>query len=199
MTAQSTKVRKAMAFAELFPRLARRDHPVEWSWVSLLIAAGFLSSLTFECVTPFAAFAALTAATMRLSPALATTAAIWFTNQALGFLVLGYPIDVSTFAWGGAIGVAALFATVAAAAIIAIPHRAIWLLVLGGFGAAFVVYEMTLLLATLALGDAQNFRLAIIAQLAFSDAAWLIGVIILRQGLLSLGTIGHQGRPAVRT
>ncbi len=52
----------------------------------LLVAAGFLSSVTFECVTPFAAFAALAAATMPLPRALAMTAAIWLANQALGFL-----------------------------------------------------------------------------------------------------------------
>jgi hypothetical protein len=188
-----------MALAELFPRLARRDRPVEWGWVVLLIAAGFLSSLTFECVTPFAAFAALTAATMRLSGALATTAAIWLTNQALGFLALGYPVDGSTFAWGGAIGVAALLATLAAAGIVEIGHRALWLQMLGAFGAAFLVYEATLLLATAGLGGAQNFTLAIAAKLALSDAGWLIGIVILRHGLLSLGTIGHQDQPAVRT
>jgi hypothetical protein len=188
-----------MALAELFPRLARRDNAVEWGWVALLIAAGFLSSVTFECVTPFAAFAALTVATMPLPGALLTTAAIWLVNQALGFLALGYPPDGSTFAWGGAIGIAALFAALAVAAIIEIRHGALWLRVLGGFGAAFVVYEATLLLATTVLGGAQNFTLAVVAKLALSDASWLIGVAILRHGLLWLGTIGRQGRPAVRT
>ncbi len=188
-----------MALAELFPRLARRDCPIEWGWVVLLIAAGFLSSVTFECVTPFAAFAALTAATMRFSAALATTAVIWLTNQALGFLALGYPVDGLTFAWGGAIGVAALLATLAAAVIVEIGHRGLWLQILGAFGAAFLVYEGTLLLATAGLGGAQNFTLAIAAKLALSDAGWLIGIVILRHGLLSLGTIGQQDRPAVRT
>lgn len=188
-----------MAIAELFPRLAQRDTAVEWGWVLLLVAAGFFSSVTFECVTPFAAFAALAVATMPLPGALATTAAIWLANQAFGFLALGYPPDGSTFAWGGAIGIAALFATLAAAAIIEIRHGALWLRVLGGFGSAFVAYEATLLLATTLLGGAQNFTLAIIAKLALSDASWLIGVAILRHGLLRLGTIGRQGRPAVRT
>src|SRR5262249_7563131 len=105
-----------MTLAEPFPRLVRRHRPIEWGWIALLIAAGFLSSVTFECVTPFAAFAALTAATMRWPGALAVTTAIWLANQALGFLAFGYPTDGSTFAWGGAIGVAALFATLAAAA-----------------------------------------------------------------------------------
>ena len=188
-----------MALAELFPRLARRNLPIEWGWVALLIVAGFLSSVTFECVTPFAAFAALTAVTMRLSGALATTAAIWFTNQALGFLALGYPLDGSTFAWGGAIGVAALLATLAAAAINEIGFPALWLQVTGAFGAAFLVYEGILLLATVVLGGAQNFSPDIVAKLALSDAAWLIGVVILRHGLLSLGTSGRQKRRAVRT
>lgn len=188
-----------MAFAELFPRLAQRDNAVEWGWVALLIAAGFLSSVTFECVTPFAAFAALTVATMSLPGALATVAAIWLANQGLGFLALGYPPDGSTFAWGGAIGIAALLATLAAAAIIEFRHGALWLRVLAGFGAAFVAYETTLLLATPLLGGAQNFTLAIVAKLALSDACWLIGGAILRHGLLWLGTIGHQSRPAVRT
>ena len=188
-----------MALAELFPRLARRDPSIEWGWVVLLVAVGFLSSVTFACVTPFAAFATLTAATMRPSAALAATAAIWLTNQVLGFLALGYPLDGSTFAWGVAIGVAALLATLAAAVIIDIRYRAHWLQVLGAFAAAFLVYEGSLLLATAGLGGAQNFSLAIVAKLALSDAGWLIGVIILRHGLLSLGTIGRQYRRVVGT
>jgi len=193
------EARKKMALAELFPRSAERGRPIEWGWVALLVAAGFLSSVTFECVTPFAAFAALTAATMRLPAALAVTAAIWLTNQALGFLALGYPWDGSAFAWGGALGIAALLATLAAASFVRMPIRALWLRVPGGFGAAFFVYEATLLAATAALGGAENFTPAIVARLALSDAGWLIGVVVLRHGLVRLGALGHQSPLAVRT
>jgi len=189
-----------MALAEPFPRPARRDRALAWGWVALLVAAGFLSSITFECVTPFAAFAALTAATMRLSVALAVTAAIWLTNQALGFLALGYPTDGLTVAWGGAIGVAAVLATLAAAAVATKQQRPPWLQVLGGFGAAFLVFEATLSLATAGLGGVQNFTPAIVARLALSDTGWLFGIVILRHGLSWLGTPGNEvGQIAVRT
>ena len=70
----------------------------------LLTAACALASFAFACATPFAAFAAIAAAMLRLPAALLVVAAAWIVNQAIGFGALGYPIDLNTMLWGTAIG-----------------------------------------------------------------------------------------------
>ncbi len=189
-----------MAFADLFPPTAPRDRRAAWTWPALLIASALLSGVTFECVTPFSAFAVLAAATMTLPRALAMVAAIWLVNQALGFVALGYPLDGTTFAWGGAIGIAALAATIGAAAVMGAARAwPLWSRIAIGFAAAFIVYEALLLLATPTLGGAANFTSGIVAELALSDACWLVGVAILRHGLSRLEAICQGGRRPVTT
>ncbi len=126
--------------------------------------------------------------------------AIWLVNQALGFGALGYPLDGTTLAWGGVIGVAALAATAAAAIVIrAAGTWPLWSRPVAGFVAAFIVYEAVLLLATSVLGGVQNFSVDIVAKLALSDACWLVGIAILRHGLPRFGAISGRNRLAVRT
>ena len=74
-----------------------------------------LASLAFACATPFAAFAALAGAMLPLSAALPVVVAAWIINQAIGFGVLGYRVEMNTLLWGVGIGVAASIATVASA------------------------------------------------------------------------------------
>jgi hypothetical protein len=189
-----------MAFSDLFPMAARHRDRAEWTWPALLVAAALLSSFTFACVTPFAAFAVLTAATMGLRRALAMMVAVWLINQVLGFAALGYPFDGATLAWGGAIGIAAFGATVAVAICVrAVPTWSLWFRVVAGFVAAFIVYQAVLLSATAVLGGVQNFSADIVTKLVLSDAGWLIGIAILRHGLLRIGAISRPNRFAMRT
>ena len=109
-------------------------------WISACVAAAVALSFAFNCAAPLAAFAAIAALTMNSRrEALALTAAIWFANQAVGFLFLNYPTGGSTLAWGGAMGVIALISCEAAALV--------WRRVDGlagaaaAFLAAFVVYK----------------------------------------------------------
>jgi len=183
-----------MTLTELFARQTRAD----WGWIALLLSAALLSSVTFACVTPFAAFAVLAAATMNPGRAFAVTAAIWLVNQALGFLALGYPFDALTLGWGAAIGVAAPAATEAARRVLAPAVRAPWRIA-AGFVAAFVAYEGALIVAALTLGGIANFAPGIVGRLALSDLCWLIGVGILRHGLFRLGAIRRPVPLAVRT
>jgi hypothetical protein len=173
-----------MALADLFP-VAARERGIGLAWPALLLAAALLSSVTFACVTPFAAFAVLAAATLPLSRAVAMVAAVWLVNQALGFCALGYPFDGMTVAWGGLIGLAALAATVATAGILA-REWPLAVRLVASFAAAFFVYEAVLFLAALGLGGAQNFTADIVAKLALSDLCWLVGIAIARHGLLRL-------------
>jgi hypothetical protein len=187
-----------MALADLFPVAAGRETRIGVAWPALLLAAALLSSVTFACVTPFAAFAVLAAATMPLPRALAMVAGVWLVNQVLGFCALGYPFDGIALVWGAAIGVAALAGTAAAAAILARTRG--WPLAAGmaaAFAAAFIAYQALLFLAALGLGGTENFTVDIVAKLAVSDTGWLVGIAIVRYGLLRL--ILSDGRRPVTT
>lgn len=181
-----------MALAELFPAPAQQ-RPIGIAWPALLLGAALLSSVTFACVTPFAAFAVLAAATMSLPRAVTTVAAVWLVNQALGFCALGYPLDGTTVAWGGAIGLAALAGTVASnRAMAATTEWPFAARLAAAFAAAFFLYEAVLFLAALGLGGTQNFSGDIVAKLALSDLCWLVGIAIVRHGLLRLNLFGGR-------
>jgi hypothetical protein len=77
----------------------------------LLTVSCGLASFAFACATLFAAFAAFAGAILPLSAALAVVVTAWIINQAIGFGVLDYPVELNTFLWGFAIGAAALIAT----------------------------------------------------------------------------------------
>ena len=120
-----------------------------------------LASLAFACATPFAAFAALAGAMLPSSAALLVVMAAWIVNQAIGFGVLGYPMEMNTLLWGLAIGVAALAATAVSAQV---PRH----LPAGGRAAtltlaviaAYAVYEIVLLAFAPALGGSGDHRAA---------------------------------------
>jgi hypothetical protein len=186
-----------MALADLFPAAAGRERRIGVAWPALLLAAALLSSVTFACVTPFAAFAVLAAATMRPPRALAMVAAVWLVNQMLGFCALGYPFDGATLAWGAAIGVAALAGTAAAAVLARTRGWPLAAKLAAAFAAAFILYEALLFVVALGLGGTGNFTPDIVAKLAVSDTAWLVGIAIVRHGLVRLTLSG--GRHPVTT
>jgi hypothetical protein len=144
--------------------------------LALLAGSCALASLALACATPFAAFAVVAAAMLPLRPALLVVTGTWLVNQAIGFGVLHYPTDGNTILWGLAIGLAALVATLmAAAALHVLPaHRASPALALL---CAFAAYQVSLLAATPFLGGASSFAAAIVSRLGLLNAAWLIGLV----------------------
>ena len=94
--------------------------------VLLTVSCG-LTSFAFACATPFAAFAAFAGATLPLSAALPVVVAAWIINQAIGFGLLGYPVELNTVLWGFAIGMAALIATAASRWLGACHRSVAWL------------------------------------------------------------------------
>jgi uncharacterized membrane protein YjgN (DUF898 family) len=107
--------------------------------VALLVAASLALTLGFACAVPLAAFAAIAALIFDLPAAALAVVAVWLANQAVGFGVMHYPLNATTFAWGGALGGLGLAALVAARVVVSR---------LGGlagaavaFLAAFVAYE----------------------------------------------------------
>jgi len=145
---------------------------------ALLTVSCALASFALACATPFAAFAVIAAAMLPLRPALLVVTGAWLVNQGIGFGALHYPIDGNTMLWGLVIGIAALAATAISATILrALPRTntplALALALIGGYG----VYELGLLAAAPFLGGAGDFTAAIIGQIGFTNAAWLLGLV----------------------
>ena len=120
----------------------------------------------------------LTLSMLPLSAALPVVLAAWIVNQAIGFGVLGYPMEMNTLLWGLAIGVAALAAT-------AVSARVPRLLPAGGRAAtltlaviaAYAVYEIVLLAFAPALGGSGALTMTIIARLGLLNVLWMLGLV----------------------
>jgi hypothetical protein len=156
----------------------------------LLIAASVSASLVFACATPFAAFAVVAAAMLRLRSAILVVGAAWLTNQIIGFGLLGYPHTLDAAVWGVVICLAAVAATVVASLMFKrwAPMGRFALYPVA-FMASFVAYELVLVAATPALGGAENFTAVIIGQLGFANVVWLIGLVAASEaGRLFVGT-----------
>ena len=144
-------------------------------WLCLLIVGGVGSSFFFACATPFVALATLAAVKMDRRDGLIVVGSVWLANQAIGFGLLGYPLTLDSLAWGVAIGAAGVLAMGAAKAF-ASPKPVPLALTLP-FVAAFVVYELALYVAGLALGAGQDgFSLAIVQQVFVINA---VGFLVL--------------------
>ena len=173
---------------------ARRDGyavPAEWRhqiWLAVLVLAVSAFSLVFACAAPFAAFGAMAAVTLSRRDAVRTTLALWAVNQAIGFGLLGYPRTANSFAWGLAIGAAAVLGTLAAQWIVARLRVHELLLVLSAFVGAFAVYEAALLAVAVAgLGGLAAFGAPIMGQVALANLEALVGLALLHRLGAALG------------
>src|SRR5579875_613292 len=163
-----------------------------WPALLAIVAAG--GSWALACITPFAAFAAILAASERRATALATIGLIWLANQAVGMMLLGYPLDPHSLGWGVAIGGAALLATGAASSVAAARMPA-WLRLPLAFIAAFAAYEGSLALVAAVTGELAAFAPATVAQLLALDAAWFAALVAIRQALALVGWHAARLRP----
>lgn len=142
-------------------------------WIAIVSLASILFSLALACATPFAAMAAVAGAFLAPRPAAALVVFAWLANQAVGYLVLGYPTTWDSFAWGGAIGIAALAGV---AAVIGLRNRVTdaATVLLAGFLAAFAVYELVLFAFTAVLPSGDGaFSYAVVLQIFWTNAVAL--------------------------
>ena len=116
--------------------------------IGLISIASILLSRAFACATPFAALATLSAFTLRGREAVALIAFVWLTNQLIGFGLLHYPWTLSTFAWGAAIGVAALAGLIAAGEVARRVVTPLWASIPLALTGAFAAYELVLFAST---------------------------------------------------
>ena len=169
-----------------------------WAWPAAIGAATVLGTLAFACMMPFAALAVMAAATMRPRQAFTTIAAIWATNQALGFALLGYPFTGYAIGWGLALGVAALLAAVVAQSVLRRHGGMAALPMAVAFMAAFAGYELLLFGFALFAGGTETFAPAIVLRIFANDAMWFAGLAVLHQ-LLTRTAPGLFGpAPALR-
>jgi len=152
-------------------------------WLGLLIAASAALTTVYTCITPFAAFAVIAATTLSRRKALSCTVLVWLANQAVGFGVLNYPWTAKTFAWGVAIGGAAVIGTLAAQWTVRrlgsfrSPAQTV-----AAFVSAFALYQLTLYaVAVSMLGGTGAFVPRIIGQVLLVNAVTLVGLLGLNQ------------------
>ena len=151
-------------------------------WLALLVAASIAFSLGFACAVPLAAFAAAAALTLPQRDALLLVAAVWLANQVVGFAILGYPWTADTFAWGAALGIIAISATLAAQWSAPRLERAGGITAaVAAFAAAFVVYEGALFAISFAVGATEDFAPDIVAWIFAMNAGAMIGLMLLHR------------------
>ena len=175
--------------------LTRRARP-HLLWGSLLVAASVVFSLGFACATPLAAFGAAAALMSSRREALALILSVWFANQLVGFTMLGYPWTASTFAWGVALGAAAVLATLAGqwtASRSADAARVVGFLATGL--AAFAAYEAALFVAAAWLGGTEDFTAPILARIFIINAAAFVGLLVLHRIAVSIGLAANPAIP----
>lgn len=146
------------------------------AWSLALATATVAGSLAAACMMPFVALAVLAAATMTLRRAALTIGAIWATNQALGFTVLGYPATAYAVAWGAALGGAALVAALTARGLLRGRADLAAGPLLLAFIAAFIAFEGLLFGFALVVGGTETFAPAIVLQILINDALWFAGL-----------------------
>jgi hypothetical protein len=171
----------------------RSSGPTPWLWIGLIGVASILLSRAFACAMPFAALATFAAFTLSKRQALALVMFVWLADQLVGFGVLGYSWTFSHFAWGIAIGVAALACWIVAYGCARHLTFAHWVSLPLVLGAAYVTYEL-MLYATIWLLSAGPgaFTVSVILWIfAINGAA--LGLLIAAQRLAHMASVRLHG------
>ncbi len=173
--------------------------PLNWPsalCMAFMPAASVALSLGFACAAPLAAFGAASGLTLTRRNAILATLAAWLANQATGCAALGYPLTANSFAWGAALGLAAMVATLAArwsgARVGGLFRAAI---PVAAFAVAFVTYEATLFAAALAfLGGTEHFTIAIVSRVLEINAIAMLGLLLLNGSAAIIGNSKEADR-----
>ena len=148
-------------------------------WVVLIAALSVVGSYAFACATPFAAIGALAARKMDRGTGLTLVMLAWLANQVVGYGLLDYPHTANSFAWGAAIGVAAVAGFFAARSIGATALKNS-IATVASLIAAFAVYEIALYAAGFVIGgESGAFTFAIVARIFIINAVAFGAVLAL--------------------
>jgi hypothetical protein len=176
------------------PRQNDTPNAGDMIWIAVVATSSALFSLALACATPFAAIATIAGTRMPTRLALTLTTVAWLVNQSVGYFLLGYPRTWDSFAWGAAIGLAALLAV--GAVLLVQRWVASGLAALaGGFGSAFLVYEAVLFSATALLPSGDDaFSFAVIAQILWTNLLALAGLLVLHRLAVAIGLLADDAR-----
>lgn len=155
-----------------------------WSplaWAGGVYGAVVLGCLALACLEPLVAVAVLAAARLKLPQAIALTAAVWLTGQAIGFGVRDYPVDVQTVGWGIGLGVMALASLLTAAAILPRlpPTWPTWFRVASAFVPAFVANQLAALAVEFAVKGSCEIVPGVITAIGLINVGWLAALLAL--------------------
>lgn len=169
--------------------VALSDRGASALWVALLTAASTLTTLALGCATPFPSLAALAAVHMRRRDGLALMLLAWAASQFAGFLLLGYPRDGSTLAWGAALCTAAIGSALASyAALRALPYRSVAARLSLAYAAGFTAFKAIILAWALVLGGLHSVMAPeLLAEQFVRNGAILIGLYGLYRLLVAAG------------
>ncbi|CAO1652907.1 hypothetical protein [Parasphingorhabdus sp. NYA22] len=178
-------------------QLVQSSSSVQNIWAGVLATSSVLGSLALACIFPFAAIATLLAATLPFRKAAVWMGAVWFANQLVGYLILGYPQTANSFGHGLAMGVTAMATLGVAKMIFTLRGNQSPVSSLLALGGAFVAFEALLYVAALYLGGVANFAPSIVWMIAQNDILWFagLGVLYLVLDGTLFGRIGKQASP----
>lgn len=163
-------------------------------WIALVAGSSVLFSLALACASPFPALATIAGARMRIGDAVVLMSAAWLANQAVGYLVLGYPRTWDSFAWGAAIGIAALVAILPASVLARRASMPVTLI--GGFAGAFVLYEGALFAATAFLPSGPGaFAAPVLWRILWINALALVLLALLHHAAMAIRILSPVSQP----
>lgn len=152
-------------------------------WVVLVIVSSIGFSFALACATPFAALATLAAPNMPRRDLFTLVGLAWLANQIIGYGFLAYPQTWDSFAWGGAIGIAAYLGALGALAVAPRTKQLGAIGIIGtAFLAAFALYELALYAASFALpGSAEAFSLPVIWRIFYVNVIALVCLLVVHR------------------
>jgi hypothetical protein len=158
-------------------------------WIAFIAGLTVIGSYGFACVAPLAAVAALAALTLRRTEGLLLVLIAWVANQVVGFTLLSYPHTADTYAWGAAIGVAAVLGYVAAVAVTPVVTSRL-AAALVAFAAAFAAYQLALYAFGVATGYAgDSFSLSVVGDVLVINAVAYVGFLLLHRAAVALALV----------
>lgn len=165
-------------------------------WTGLIAGLSIIGSLVFACAAPFAAIGALAASTMNREQGLMLVIAAWLSNQIVGYGILGYPQNTESFAWGAAIGLAAILAFMGARAATAFAGTRPFGLA-AAFLAAFAIYELALYLTgTVIFASEDAFSVAVVARILEINLVSFVGLLGLHRLAVAAALLPIAVKPA---
>ena len=151
----------------------RFSRPTPAPWAVTLLVAGLAGDAFFMCGMNLVAFAVIAATTLRLRIAAIVSLGVWAESQLVGFTFKAYPHDGMTLAWGAALGVATLLATIVAANLAGRGK-------LAAFVTAFCTYEISIAaFALLSRSGLAAFTPGIVLKIGSSNALISLALLAL--------------------